>query len=301
MRCLLLGGAGFLGSHISELLLEKGYSVRIFEKAGFSEKNLEGIKNQVEIIVGDINDSAQVKDFVQGIDFVYHLMSTTLPANSNVNPIHDVATNIIPTIQLLDNLYNSNVKKVVFFSSGGTVYGVPETTPIKETHPTNPICSYGIHKLVIEKYLALYHHLYGLDYSVLRISNAYGKRQKYSTGQGIVAAFIHHLLQGETIEIWGDGSVIRDYVHVSDVVQAAIRCMEYQGDAHIFNIGSGVGMTVLEVLNAVEDAVGNRTEVTYLKERPYDVPINILDIGLAKEELSWVPLVTFTEGLAMTL
>jgi UDP-glucose 4-epimerase len=143
---------------------------------------------------------------------------------------------------MLDVARASGVKRIVFSSSGGTVYGPPMTTPIPEDHPTNPSCSYGIVKLAIEKYLALYNNLCGLDYIVLRIANPYGERQRLVGGQGAVAAFLGRALRGEAIEIWGDGSVIRDYIYIGDVCDALIAAATCHSVQGVLSIGSGIGM-----------------------------------------------------------
>jgi UDP-glucose 4-epimerase len=301
VKCLVLGGGGFLGSHLSEALIAAGYSVRILEKGGFSRKNLQHIIGSVEVIEGDWEDSRSIEDALEDVEVVFHLVSTTLPANSNEDPAYDIASNVLPTLRLLDVARRHALRKVVFFSSGGTVYGITQRIPIDEDHPTNPICSYGIQKLVIEKYLALYAHLYGLQCIVLRISNAYGERQSPTTGQGVIAAFIHKALRDETISIWGDGSVVRDYIHVSDIAQAAICCLEYQVKHRVFNIGSGIGRSLCEVLHTIEECLGHPLQVEYSPARPLDVPVNVLDISRARQELHWSPGIAFRVGVEKTL
>lgn len=301
MNCMVFGGGGFLGSHLTERLVALGHKVRILEKEGFSRRNLEGVIDRIEVVEGDIGRDAIAERILEDIDVVFHLASTTLPASSNADPLHDVASNVLPTLRLLEAAKNAPLKKLVFFSSGGTVYGIPERIPLDEEHPTEPICSYGIHKLTIEKYLSLYHHLFGLNYCVLRVSNAFGERQSPISGQGAIATFLSRALQRETIEIWGDGSVVRDYVYVSDIVDAAIAASQHRRGSGVFNIGSGVGTSLREVIGLVSHALGMPLEVCFFPARAFDVPTNILSISKAKEHLSWSPKIVLAEGIRRML
>ena len=221
MKCLILGGAGFLGSHIADQLVAAGHDIRLFDRFEAVKTNIQHLLPRYELMQGDFGNHAIINDATRGIDVVYHLISTTLPKTSNDDMAFDLSTNVVSTISLLDACKQNGVKKVVFISSGGTVYGTPQQIPIPETHPTNPICSYGIHKLAVEKYLHLFHFLHGLDYAVMRVANPYGERQRPDGSQGAVAVFLGKMLRNEPIEIWGDGSVVRDYLYVQDVAVAA--------------------------------------------------------------------------------
>jgi UDP-glucose 4-epimerase len=190
---------------------------------------------------------------------------------------------------------------MVFISSGGTVYGIPQRIPVPEDHPTDPIVSYGIAKLAIEKYLHLHWALHGLEYSVLRVANPYGERQRADNAQGAVAVFLKNALAGQTVEIWGDGSVTRDYVYIEDVVDAFVKAMQYDGEPRVFNVGSGQGRSLNEVLTTIEELLGSPVERRYLPVRKFDVPVNVLDITRAREFLTWQPRVSFHEGLRRTL
>ncbi len=301
MRFLLLGGGGFIGSHICDRLLKDGQEVRVFERQGCPRRNLLHLDSDIEWIEGDFTDPACLRKAVKGIDVIFHLISTTVPGNSNDNPVSDISSNVIPTLNLLDMAVQAGVRKVIFFSSGGTVYGIPHNVPITEEHPTNPTSSYGIHKLMIEKYLALYFQLYGLDYSILRTSNPYGENQNPKWYQGAIAVFIYKALKGETVEIWGDGSVVRDYIYVGDVVDAAIKASKCLHNEKIINIGSGTGLSLNDVLTEIETITGQSIDVRYSESRSFDVPVNILDISRAKRILDWYPRVKFTEGLKKTI
>ena len=189
---------------------------------------------------------------------------------------------------------------MIFASSGGTVYGLPHTVPIDEDHPTNPITSYGVVKLAIEKYMDLFWRLHGLHYTVLRISNPYGPYQNPVGQQGAIAVFLHHLRTGQPITIWGDGRVVRDYIYVSDLVDALVLAAEVETRRKVLNVGSGHGTSLNELIALMGKETGERPEVDYLKGRALDVPANVLGISRVREELGWRPRTTLDEGIART-
>jgi UDP-glucose 4-epimerase len=228
-------------------------------------------------------------------------VSTTLPKSSNLDPVYDIETNLIGTVKLLHHALLAGITKVIYLSSGGAVYGLPVDLPIPETHPTDPICSYGITKLAIEKYLGMFQKLHGLEYVVLRPSNLYGERQRTLSSQGVVAVFLGRALHGERVEIWGDGSVVRDYVHVSDAVKALLAAISLESDKRVFNIGSGRGISLNEVLAEIEFAMGVKVARSYLSGRAFDVPSSVLAIDRAKQALRWEPTMSFPDGLKRTL
>lgn len=300
MKCLILGGGGFLGSHLSEALLAQGYAVRIFDRPNLLRFRSFERNGAVEWVEGDFINREHVAHAVSGCDIIYHLVSTTLPRSSNENPIYDVETNVIGTLHMLEIAKKNKIKKIIFVSSGGTVYGIPQEVPIKESHPTEPICSYGIGKLAIEKYINLFHLLHGMEYCVLRLANPFGERQRIAAAQGAVAVFLDKALRNEGIEIWGDGSVIRDYFHVGDAVSALTKALTYEGNSRIFNIGSGVGQSLNQILDAIEVLLGTTVRRSYLPARAFDVPVSVLDISKAAELLNWKPQISFAEGLSRT-
>jgi UDP-glucose 4-epimerase len=232
------------------------------------------------------------------VDVVLHLVSTTLPKNSNDDPIYDVQSNLVATLQMLNAMVAHNVRKIVFISSGGTVYGNPMYLPIDEKHPTDPLVSYGITKLAIEKYLQMYSLLHGISAITLRVANPYGERQRIETAQGAVGVFLHHALKGLPIEIWGDGSVTRDYIHVSDVAEAFVRAVGYSGARSCFNISFGAGTSLNELVDMLEDVLGKPVERRYLPGRPFDVPVSVLSNDLARDELEWAPSISMRDGIA---
>ncbi len=299
MTCLVLGGGGFIGSHVVDALLDTGYGVRVFERPRVPPYRSVG--GALEWVEGDFQNSELVRAAVQGVDSIVHLVSTTLPKGSNDDPEFDVTSNVIGTLRLLRFANEAGVRKVVFISSGGTVYGVPKVIPIPETHATEPRVSYAIGKLAIEKYLALFEQQHGLAYTVLRVANPYGPRQRVDAAQGAVAVFLDAALAGREVEIWGDGSVVRDFVHVSDVARAFVRALTYGGTERVFNVGSGKGSSLIDLLAIIERAVGHPVARRHLPARGIDVPGNVLDIARAGRELGWTPEVALDDGVLRTV
>lgn len=299
MKCVIFGGGGFIGSAIVDRLLLDGHELRIFERPRVEPYRKFTEDERVEWIVGDIQNTHDVRVAIEGVDVVLHLVSTTLPKNSNEDPVYDVQSNLVATLHILNAMVDK-VPKIVFISSGGTVYGNPKYLPIDELHPTDPLASYGITKLTIEKYLHLFEHLRGVQAITLRVANPYGERQRIETAQGAVGVFVHHALKGVPLEIWGDGSVTRDYIHVSDVAEAFARAVCYSGKKRIFNIGSGSGTSLNELICVIEQVLDTSIVRRYLPGRPFDVPISVLSNQLAQEELKWAPKVPMCDGIART-
>lgn len=297
-RCLVLGGRGFIGSHLVSALLKRGYFVRCFDRPNIQPVNDTHWQNsRFELFEGDLVSEADVAGALEGCDSCFHLVSTTLPKSSNADPVFDVESNILGTIRLLAQATRSGLKKIVFVSSGGTVYGVPDKIPILETHATDPVCSYGISKLAIEKYLHLFHVLHGLDYTVLRLANPFGEGQRVHASQGAVAVFLDKVLRGEPVEIWGDGSVVRDYIYIGDVVNALVAALERTTEQRLFNIGSGCGHTLNKLLQLIENVTGRLADRHYLPGRQFDVPANVLNIERAGKFLDWSPKVSLENGI----
>jgi len=192
------------------------------------------------------------------------------------------------------------VQQVIFPSSGGTVYGKTETWPIPESHSTEPLCSYGIVKLAIEKYLELFRIQHGLDYTIIRISNCYGPGLPMNGEQGVVGAFLDRLRRGEPITLWGEGSITRDYVYVTDVALALRAALGQQSPFRVFNIGTGIGTSLLNLIEMMERATGCRFRILTQEARDVDVPVNILDATRARKYLSWEATTPLEQGLINT-
>ncbi|MCQ3937562.1 MAG: NAD-dependent epimerase [Chloroflexi bacterium] len=299
MKCLVLGGGGFIGSHLAEALLASGHEVAVFDHPGARYLGYLQTKG-ISVFTGDFLNQREASLPLSGSDVIYHLISATVPQTSNDDPAFDVEANVLGTLRMLDEARKAGVKKIIFSSSGGTVYGIPQEIPIKESHPTHPTSSYGICKLTIEKYLHLYWVLYGLDYNILRISNAYGDRQPARMTQGVISSFLDKTLRGDELIIWGDGSVIRDYIYISDIVDAMMKVANYEGDHKIFNIGAGQGHSIKDIINSLEQILQRPLQLRYMPARKFDVPVNILDISRAMQYLAWEPRVGLQDGIFRT-
>ena len=300
MKIIILGGGGFIGSTIADRLLNDGHALRIFERPRVPPYREFLVTEKVDWLTGDLMSEHDISDAIDGVDVVLHLVSTTLPRSSNDDPIYDVQSNLVATLQLLDAMVAKQVGKIVFISSGGTVYGNPVYLPIDENHPTEPRVSYGITKLAIEKYLLMYQELHGIKTNILRVANPFGARQRIETAQGAIGVFLSKAFQNQPIEIWGDGSVTRDYLHISDVAEAFACAVAYEGAKSVFNISSGVGTSLNEIIILIEQVLGRKLVKNYRSRRIFDVPVSILSNALAQDELGWKPQVRLMEGLVKT-
>ncbi|KKL22551.1 hypothetical protein LCGC14_2434300 [marine sediment metagenome] len=271
-KVLILGGFGFIRTNLTEELINRGeYEIYIFEAINAIIQNPDLLK-KTKVYYDDFHN---IEDFEvifkeQLIDTVIHLINTNNPSSSNTNIIFDIKSNLINTINLLNIMLKYNCKNIVFLSSGGTIYGVSkERNNKKEADLKNPISSYGIVKLTIEKYLHLYNNLYGLNYLILRPSNPYGEYH-YSQKQGIINVILKKVLNKETVEIWGDGSVVRDFIYVKDLVKIIVELIENKIKNDIFNIGSGKGYSINDIIEIIQKVMGN-FKLEYKDARKVDV------------------------------
>ncbi len=271
--------------------------MRAFGRQFVFPRELEG----TDVFKGDFSDPLVLAEAIEGHDIVFHLVHATTPQSANRDMVEDLQQSVVPSLKLLDVSLKLGVKRIVFVSSGGVIYGPAKLIPTPEIAPTNPISAYGVSKLAIEKYLALYEHLHGLDYRVLRVANPFGPFQLPRKNQGIVAALIARALSDESIEIWGDGSIVRDYIFVSDVIDALDAAANDQSGTRIFNIGTGQGRSLLDVIAAIERQLGKTLRIEWKPARPVDVPTSIIAIERAREVLSWVPKTSFEEGVNETI
>jgi len=291
-KILVLGGSGFLGTHLVNALLEQGAFVRSFDRIS-NESWLH--HPQAETCTGNFITGEGLENALSGIDIVYHLISTTIPSTSNLDPIADVQSNLIGTLCLLQKMQKMKVKKIVYLSSGGTVYGNPLTLPVSESHPLHPLCSYGIVKVAIENYLHMFSQLDGFKATVLRLSNPYGPLQKRIGVQGIIPTIFKKIVANEPIEIWGDGSVARDYIYVTDTMSALLQAGSLNKTG-IYNVGSGIAHNLNQIIQTISKIAGKQPSVQYLPSRNFDVDKIYLDIKKASHELNWKPSVTLEEG-----
>ena len=300
-RCVVLGGCGFLGSVVTRYLVADGWTVRVFDKEGVDTWRLQSVEPHIELMTGDFMNIADLSRAINNMPTVLHFIGTTI-LQSSMNDIQsDIETNVISTVRLLELMRECRGQRLVFASSGGTVYGIASHQSIMETDSTEPIASYGVSKLAIEKYIRLFGYNYGLPHVILRLANPYGESQSVDRPQGAVGIFLHKALKGEEICIWGDGTVVRDFIYEADVASATIAVLTAEHLSGIYNVGSGVGTTLNELLDAIREVSGSPCKINYDTSRKFDVPCNILDIEKIKTDLGWSPSVTLTDGIRKML
>lgn len=296
MKALVLGGNGFIGSHLVDKLLDANHSVSVFDR--MPEKFRPPLSG-VNYHLASLNDVPALAEAIEGIDVVFNLISTTVPSTSNKDPIYDVESNLISSLQLLNLIKDSSVSKLVYLSSGGTVYGIPERSPIPESHPLKPICSYAVVKLAVENYLQMYDHLYGVKSVVLRASNPYGERQGHTGVQGVIGTFMNKVSANEKIDIWGDGNIVRDFIYVGDLANLCVQA----GTSEVvgtYNAGSGTGHSINEIINMLSMVSGKNIQKKYHPSRMFDIPTVILDISKATQAFSWEPECELLEGIRLS-
>ncbi len=276
-RYLVTGGNGFIGSHLITAL--------------------DGDVSIASRNDGSFLDRHYCDRIVAGIDIVIHLAWSSVPATSSVS---DVSENLGGSLTLLEACSAAKVKKFVFMSTGGTVYGIPESIPTAENHPVRPICSYGITKAAFENYLRIFGQRDGMAYAILRGANVYGPGQTCQKGQGVIAAWMERISENKPVPLVGDGSIVRDFLFIDDAVEAIVSAIGCKSTNLLVNIGSGCGSSLSELLTIFKEVTGTPFSVECVPNRFYDVPSNVLDISLAKEELKWEPKVTLREGIERT-
>lgn len=278
-RCLLLGGAGFIGKNLALWLLKEGYEVSVYDfyvKSNYTPEELEKITPyERELFKDDDLESA-----IQGHDVIIHLVSSVGPANSMENPEKCYANDVAKTVEILEVMRKCNVKKMIFISSGGTVYGNLECESLKEDMHTFPQNHYGITKVTIEKILRMYNEIYGMKNIALRVANPYGSGQLSKKGIGAITVFAEKIMNKEEITIWGDGSVVRDYIYIDDVIRIIAAFIEYKGkDKNIaFNVGTGIGTSLKELIYEIEHQLGIWAKVNYEPARNIDAQRNVLNM-----------------------
>ncbi len=294
MVALVTGGAGFIGSHLVDALLDEGYELRVVDDLSTGrEENLAGSDGRIEFHRMSILDDG-MEEVLRDVEEIYHLAAQINVRYSVENPCHDLRVNALGTLKLLEKA--KELERFIYASSGGAVYGEPRKLPVSEEHPTDPVSPYGASKLAGEKYVQLYHYNYGIKYAILRYANVYGERQDAKGEAGVIAIFIERLLQGRPLVVFGTGEQTRDYVYVGDVVQATLlgrRCT-----SGVFNVGTGVETSVNTLVDIVREVTGVEPEVVHGEPRKGEVFRIYLDITRAREALGFTPEVELHEGIA---
>ena len=296
-ECLVLGAGGFIGLNLCRALVAAGAVVHGFGRAPAFPDALPSIR----WTGAEFADRDRLARALEGTEVVFHLLGGSIPELAERDPVADLRENAAASVALLELCRAAGVGRIVFISSGGTVYGVPRRLPIAEDHPTDPISAYGIHKLLVEKHLGLQARRHGPRPVVLRAANPYGPYQRPDRGQGVIATLIARRLVGRPVEIWGDGQVVRDFLHVDDLVEPMLREVAYDGPHGVLNVGSGIGRSILEVVASVDRVLGlEGAGILHRCSRAADVPANVLDVSLIGRELGWAARTEWLQGLRGT-
>ena len=305
-RALVTGGAGFIGSHVADLFIDEGYDVEIIDDLSTGNRanvNERAVMHETSVA------SADTRRIVRegGFDVVVHLAAQIDVRKSVADPVFDATTNIIGTLNILEAIRESGRKtRLAFTSTGGAIYGDFNTPPNVETYAKDPESPYAISKLAAEYYLAYYGRVHGLEHVALRFGNVYGPRQDPHGEAGVVAIFCNRILDGKPLTVFGDGMQTRDYVYVGDVARAVFLGATQRlpaaarVDARAFNVGTGLGISVIELARLLQEAAGSNAEIVFAPKRPGEQQESFLDASKARSELGWEPMVTLSEGLAKT-
>ncbi|WP_348664279.1 NAD-dependent epimerase/dehydratase family protein [Dubosiella newyorkensis] len=299
MNILILGAAGFIGTNLTiELAKNNDDKITLVDK-NLSYFDQDIFFDNIEIIESSLDSNMDYSIF-KDKDIVYHLVSTNVPTTSNQHISQDIQSNVVFSSYLFEACIKYGVKKVVFISSGGTVYGKESKCPINEDMPTNPISSYGIQKLMIEKLLYLYNYMYGLDYRIIRLANPYGPFQRPNGMLGAVTTFTYKALTGDEITVYGDGSVIRDFIYIDDVIKGIQNIVFGSSNHRVFNLGSGYGISIKELLETIKKVLDCELNVRYHQSRSVDVPTNYLDISRYEDAYGNLNPIPLEEGIKRT-
>jgi UDP-glucose 4-epimerase len=301
MRILVTGGAGFIGSHVVDAYVADGHEVAVLDNL-VSGKLDNLSKAIVRFFPVDITESDAVRETFDAFkpDVISHHAAQMSVKASTDSPIYDATTNVIGLLNILEAAAAYGTRKIIFASSGGTVYGDSEQIPSPESAPLLPMSPYGITKMVGEHYLRYFQAMHGLDYTVFRYGNVYGPRQDPHGEAGVVAIFAKRLLNGQTPLIHWDGEQRKDYVHVKDVAKANLLAL-YTGNGQAYNIGAGIATSVNELFWSLEAHLKTGILPAYGPKREGDVRLSFLDISRARRELNWTPCVALQDGMVDTI
>ncbi|TAL15313.1 NAD-dependent epimerase/dehydratase family protein [Patescibacteria group bacterium] len=298
-KCLVIGANGFVGSHLVDELVEAGYSVRAFDRFG---SPVRFVKNkQVEVFVGDIFDDQAVYKALEGVDYVFHSFSATTPFASDSDPYGDITLNILRNVQIFEQCVAANVKKVMFMSSGGAVYGsLSEHKEASEMDAPIPVSPYGIGKLGTEYYLAYFNRKYGMKSISYRLTNPYGPRQPSNSNQGVIPIFIGKIKKGEELTVYGDGTGSRDYIYIRDATKMIVKSFA-NAEHHTYNIGSGYQTNLNEIIESIEEATGLTAKVAHAEAPKTFLQNARVSIKRFNEEFGTLNTTTLSEGLKKTV
>lgn len=298
--CIIFGGSGFIGSHLAEELVRRKYEVKIFGTFQNGTGNLTNFIDNVELIKGDFLNPRDVSSALKDVDVLFHYISTTNPATIARNPVFDIETNVIGSVKLFQAALENDVKRIVYPSSGGTIYGETNGEPITESSAKNPIDPYAISKLTTERYLEYFHHTYGMKYTVFRYSNPFGERQNPLGRQGVIPQFLYKILHNEPPLIFGNGTATRDYIYIKDCIDATLAVLDSRTKETVFNVGSGEATTLLKLIDIMREVTGKEIHPEFITEHKKYISKNVLDISKIHQETGWVPSTGLNESIKKT-
>lgn len=300
MRILVTGGAGFIGSHVVDRYVGMGHEVVAFDNLSSGRRDFVNAK--ARLVEADLVDADAVERCIADFapDVVNHHAAQIDVRKSVSDPVFDATTNILGGIRLLESCSRHGVRKFIYASTGGALYGEGRSLPATEDHPVNPEAPYGASKHTLEHYLYIWKLLHGLDYTVLRYPNVFGPRQNPHGEAGVNAIFIGLMLDGKAPHVFGTGEQVRDYLYVADVVEANALALD-RASGEVLNIGTGVGTSVNDIIRELEGIIGFRGEVVYEAPRPGEIQRIYLDASRAKTVLGWAPARSFRDGLRETV
>jgi UDP-glucose 4-epimerase len=299
-KILVTGGAGFIGSNLVDKLLKLNHQLVVIDNLSSGKE--EYLNSRAKFYnLNILDDKVQSVFEKEKFDYVYHLAAQIDVRVSVENPRFDNEVNILGSFNILENCSKYKVKKIIFSSSGGAIYGFPNEIPTKEDYPANPVSPYGINKLMFEKYLNYYYQIYDQDYVSLRLANVYGPRQYKGGEAGVVSIFVDKAVNGEPSFINGDGLQTRDFIYVDDVVEAFVSSLDDNISGNCFNIGTGQEKNLLDIISAIESSLNNKLKIEHLKEKKGEERRSCLDSSKAKNILNWEAEVCLDEGIKKTI
>lgn len=300
-KCLVLGANGLIGSYVVDDLVKTGHQVRAFDRFSADKTNYNP-SEQVEQFVGDFLNRNDLAKALEGVEYVFHFISTTTPITAENDPIIDIETNIRMSVELLQLCVEMGVKRVIYPSTGGAIYGLSAANGgvHKEGDLTQPVSPYAIGKLTVENYMRYFYKKFDLDYIAFRISNPYGNRQSIRSKQGVIPIFLDRIKDGEKITVYGDGTMIRDYIYVQDVADMIVAAFDKPHQFNTYNIGSGQGNSVNEIISCIEEITGKKAEINTEPAPATFVDKVILDTARFKDEFHKEPTVSLLDGIRAT-
>jgi UDP-glucose 4-epimerase len=298
-RCLVLGANGFIGSHLIDKLVQNGETVRAFDRFGDRPINFLDDEN-IEKVSGDFLNRGDLSAALEDVDYVFHLVSTTTPATAENDPLIDIDTNIRMSVELLEECVSHKIKKVVFASTGGAIYGdINSGAPINEDTNPQPVSPYAIGKLTVEHYMRYFSRKFDLSTLTFRISNPYGQRHSPVKRQGVIPIFLHHIANNEPITVLGDGSMVRDYLYVEDVASLIAGSFK-EAQEPLYNLGSGQGVSLNQLIETIKNVTQREIRTEYLPKPPTFVQEVVLDINRFKNEFGLAPETSLQDGISKT-